>query len=122
MNLQNWMESVSALDEGAMAEARERQAQLAKPPGSLGKSIFGVCPHMPLLCGKQIPISGSRTVLWDTVAAAIADPQLILGGRIAFLGSKSQIFYIHPVTHRFPPHMKLFCAKCFSGASVHRSP
>lgn len=29
--------SVSALDEAAMAAARERQAQLAKPPGSLGR-------------------------------------------------------------------------------------
>lgn len=29
--------SVAPLDEGAMAKARERQAQLAKPPGSLGR-------------------------------------------------------------------------------------
>ena len=37
MNLQNWMESVSALDEAAMAEARERQAQLAKPLSELAR-------------------------------------------------------------------------------------
>ena len=37
MDLRNWIETVSALDEGAMAAARERQAQLAKPPGSLGR-------------------------------------------------------------------------------------
>lgn len=37
MELQQWIESVSPLDETAMAKARERQAQLAKPPGSLGR-------------------------------------------------------------------------------------
>lgn len=37
MNIRNWTEKVSALDEPAMAQARERQAQLAKPPGSLGR-------------------------------------------------------------------------------------
>ena len=37
MNIRNWTEKVSALDESAMAQARERQAQLAKPPGSLGR-------------------------------------------------------------------------------------
>ena len=37
MELRNWIEKVSALDEAAMAQARERQAQLAKPPGSLGR-------------------------------------------------------------------------------------
>ena len=37
MNLQNWIERVSVLEEAAMAKARERQAQLAKPPGSLGR-------------------------------------------------------------------------------------
>ena len=37
MELQKVVESVSPLDEAAMAKARERQAQLAKPPGSLGR-------------------------------------------------------------------------------------
>ena len=37
MNLQSWIEKVTPLDEAAMAKARERQAQLAKPPGSLGR-------------------------------------------------------------------------------------
>lgn len=35
--LERLLSSVSALDESAMAAARERQAQLAKPPGSLGR-------------------------------------------------------------------------------------
>ena len=35
--LQKCLQSVSALDEAAMRLARERQAKLAKPPGSLGK-------------------------------------------------------------------------------------
>ncbi|MBP3673054.1 MAG: nicotinate-nucleotide--dimethylbenzimidazole phosphoribosyltransferase [Oscillospiraceae bacterium] len=37
MELKKIIESVSPLDEAAMAEARQRQAQLAKPPGSLGR-------------------------------------------------------------------------------------
>ena len=37
MNLQDYISAVSPLDEAAMAAARERQAQLAKPPGSLGR-------------------------------------------------------------------------------------
>ena len=37
MELLNWIQSVPLSDEGAMAAARERQAQLAKPPGSLGR-------------------------------------------------------------------------------------
>ena len=37
MSLENYIRQVSPLDEGAMAKARERQAQLAKPPGSLGR-------------------------------------------------------------------------------------
>lgn len=37
MELQNWIEAVSLLDEAAQARTRTRQAQLAKPPGSLGR-------------------------------------------------------------------------------------
>ena len=37
MRLNEMITSVCALDEEAMAAARERQAQLAKPPGSLGR-------------------------------------------------------------------------------------
>ena len=37
MELKEMIGSVSPLDEAAMAAARERQAQLAKPPGSLGR-------------------------------------------------------------------------------------
>ena len=37
MELQDWLDAVSPLDEVAMIAARERQAQLAKPPGSLGR-------------------------------------------------------------------------------------
>ena len=33
----NWNELVTPLDEGAIIAARQRQAQLAKPPGSLGR-------------------------------------------------------------------------------------
>ena len=37
MDLRDYISAVSPLDDGAMAAARERQAQLAKPPGSLGR-------------------------------------------------------------------------------------
>lgn len=37
MELRQWIDAISPLDEAAMAEARCRQAQLAKPPGSLGR-------------------------------------------------------------------------------------
>ena len=37
MELQKLLQQITPLDESAMAAARERQAQLAKPPGSLGR-------------------------------------------------------------------------------------
>jgi len=37
MELKAYLDSIQPLDEAAMAKARERQEQLAKPPGSLGR-------------------------------------------------------------------------------------
>ena len=37
MELKAYLDSIQPLDKAAMAKARERQAQLAKPPGSLGR-------------------------------------------------------------------------------------
>jgi len=37
MELKAYLDSIQPLDEAAMAKARDRQAQLAKPPGSLGR-------------------------------------------------------------------------------------
>lgn len=37
MELETWISKITPLDESAMAEARRRQAELAKPPGSLGR-------------------------------------------------------------------------------------
>ena len=37
MDFGDYISSVTPLDDGAMAAARQRQAQLAKPPGSLGR-------------------------------------------------------------------------------------
>lgn len=37
MELQNWIEKIQPLDAAAMEAARRRQAELAKPPGSLGR-------------------------------------------------------------------------------------
>ena len=49
MELNKIIASIEPLDEAAMAEARERQAQLAKPPGSLGR-----LEELPA-CGLQAP-------------------------------------------------------------------
>lgn len=37
MELENWIQKIAPLDESAMEAARRRQAELAKPPGSLGR-------------------------------------------------------------------------------------
>jgi len=37
MELMNWIQKVPLPDEAAMTKARQRQAELAKPPGSLGR-------------------------------------------------------------------------------------
>ncbi len=37
MNLQALLASIAPADQEAMDQARQRQAQLAKPPGSLGR-------------------------------------------------------------------------------------
>ena len=37
MELKDYILKIQSLDEGAMEDARRRQAQLAKPPGSLGR-------------------------------------------------------------------------------------
>ncbi len=37
MTLKEWTAKITPPDESAMEEARRRQAQLAKPPGSLGR-------------------------------------------------------------------------------------
>ena len=50
--LEKLLHSISSLDEAAMAAARERQAQLAKPPGSLGRleelsvQLAGITGHV----------------------------------------------------------------------------
>ena len=52
MRLQKLLESVSPLNETAMNAARQRQARLAKPPGSLGRleelsiQLAGITGHV----------------------------------------------------------------------------
>ena len=40
MTLREWTAKITPPDAAAMEEARRRQAQLAKPPGSLGRENF----------------------------------------------------------------------------------
>lgn len=51
MRLQEWIQKVTPLDEEAMAEAKARQAQLAKPPGSLGR-LEGLSIQLAGITGK----------------------------------------------------------------------
>ena len=59
--LDEWIAAVGPLDEGAMAAARSRQAQLTKPPGALGRleqvsiqiaGITGMLRPPRLTCGS----------------------------------------------------------------------
>ena len=52
MHLVDYISSVTMLDQAAMAAARERQAKLAKPPGSFGRledlsiQLAGITGHV----------------------------------------------------------------------------
>lgn len=78
MELQKWIEKVSPLDEGAMAEAREQQAQLAKPPGSLGRleelsvQLAGITGKVHNSVKKQhlLVFAGDNGVVEEGVASA----------------------------------------------------
>jgi len=78
MELQKWVNQVSALDEAAMAKARERQAQLAKPPGSLGRledlsvQFAGITGKVHNSAQKQhlLVFAGDNGVVEEGVASA----------------------------------------------------
>jgi len=78
MNLTEWIESVSMLDDAAMAEARERQAQLAKPPGSLGRleelsvQLAGITGKVHNSAKRQhlLVFAGDNGVVEEGVASA----------------------------------------------------
>ena len=78
MELQNWIAKVSPLDQGVMAEARERQAQLAKPPGSLGRledlsvQLAGITGKVHNSVKKQhlLVFAGDNGVVEEGVASA----------------------------------------------------
>lgn len=78
MNLKSLIESVKPLDEEAMAAARERQEQLAKPPGSLGRledlsiQMAGITGNVHNKIEKKelLVFSGDNGVVAENVASA----------------------------------------------------
>jgi len=78
MKLTNWIQQVSPLDEAAMAQARERQAQLAKPPGSLGRledlsvQLAGITGKVHNSVKKQhlLVFAGDNGVVEENVSSA----------------------------------------------------
>ena len=62
MNLNEVITTVRPLDEAAMAAARERQAQLAKPPGSLGR-LEELSLQLAGITGKSTTKS-KRSTFW----------------------------------------------------------
>ena len=59
MTLRDWISKITPPDEAAMEEARRRQAELAKPPGSLGRledlsvQLAGITGHVHNRIGKK---------------------------------------------------------------------
>ena len=57
--LKQLLSKITPLDQAAMAKARERQAQLAKPPGSLGRledlsvQLAGITGEMPITVARK---------------------------------------------------------------------
>ena len=76
--LNGYISQIERLDEAVMEKARERQALLAKPPGSLGKledisvKLAGICGEMFYDAGKRcvIIMSSDNGVFEEGVAAA----------------------------------------------------
>lgn len=78
MCLEAYFRQVSPLDEAAMAKARERQAQLAKPPGSLGRleelsiQLTGITGQVHNKMGKKhlLVFAGDNGVVEEGVASS----------------------------------------------------
>ena len=78
MKLQQWIQAVPPLDEAAMEKARERQAQLAKPPGSLGRledlsiQLAGITGQVHNKIGKKhlLVFAADNGVVAEGVASA----------------------------------------------------
>jgi nicotinate-nucleotide--dimethylbenzimidazole phosphoribosyltransferase len=77
-DLRKIIEQIRPLDEDAMAAARERQAQLAKPPGSLAKleelsvQLAGItgCVHNRIEKKHLLVFAGDNGVVAENVASA----------------------------------------------------
>ena len=60
--LDDYISQIKSLDGGAMEKARDRQAQLVKPPGSLGK-LEDISVRLAGICGEMLYDPGKRCVI-----------------------------------------------------------
>ena len=60
--LDDYISQIKSLDGGAMEKARDRQAQLVKPPGSLGK-LEDISVRLAGICGELFYDPGKRCVI-----------------------------------------------------------
>ena len=82
MELIKLIQSVSPLDTAAMKQAQERQSQLAKPPGSLGR-LEELSVQLAGITGKQIELTNT------------IDPACIGGVRLDYDGKRVDDTIIH---------------------------
>ena len=62
MELKDYISKIQSLDEGAMEDARRRQAQLAKPPGSLGR-LEDLSVQLAVITGRVHNRMGKKHLL-----------------------------------------------------------
>lgn len=76
--LKQLLSKITPLDQAAMAKARERQAQLAKPPGSLGRledlsvQLAGITGGMPITVARKhlLVFAGDNGVVEEGVSSS----------------------------------------------------
>ena len=76
--LKQLLSKITPLDQAAMAKARERQAQLAKPPGSLGRledlsvQLAGITGEMPITVARKhlLVFAGDNGVVEEGVSSS----------------------------------------------------
>lgn len=78
MDLETWLSKITPLEEGVMEDARRRQAELAKPPGSLGRleelsiQVAGITGKLRNPIKKQhlLVFAGDNGVVEEGVSSA----------------------------------------------------
>jgi nicotinate-nucleotide--dimethylbenzimidazole phosphoribosyltransferase len=126
---------IGPLDEAAMTEAREREAQLTKPPGSLGR-LEGLAVQLAGVTGRARPtverkaivvMAGDHGVTAEGVSAypAAVTPQMVanfLAGGAAInalartVGARVTVVDLG-VAAKLPPHARLVSYKVAPGTA-----